>query len=183
MDLNKVELANIIKGDPENPRRVYLRDEITVDSVFPIIENIFALADESSDDITLFINSQGGEVFSSLELIDCIRTVKCKVNTVCSGVAYSCASFVLASGTGLRFASKNSRIMVHQCSLSAQDFNNIEEMKSLNSELKFSNNKVFSLYEEYTKGKISVKNIRHFNKDRFLNAEEAKDLGIVDFVY
>lgn len=34
MDLNKVELAYIIKGDPENPRRVYLRDEIIVDSVF-----------------------------------------------------------------------------------------------------------------------------------------------------
>lgn len=55
--------------------------------------------------------------------------------------------------------------------------------ESLNSELKFLNNKVFSLYEEYTKGKISVKNIRRFNKDRFLNIEEAKDLGIVDFVY
>ena len=183
MDLKKVELANIIKGDPENPRRDYLRDEVTVDSVFPVIENIFTLADESSDDITLFINSNGGDVFSALELIDCIRTVNCKVNTVCSGVAYSCASLILASGTGLRFASKNSRIMIHQCSLSVQDFKTTEEMKTLNSELKFSNNTVFSLMEEYTKGKISVKNKNHYTKDRFLNAEEAKNLGIVDFVY
>lgn len=179
----KLELSDIIKGDPEKPRRVYLRDEVSTESVFTVIENIFTLADEGPEDITLFINNHGGVVYSALELIDCIRTVKCKVNTVCSGVAYSSASLILSAGTGLRFASKNSRIMVHQCSLSAQDFNNIEEMKSLNSELKFSNNKVFSLYEEYTKGKISVKNIRRFNKDRFLSADEAKELGIVDIVY
>lgn len=179
----KLELSEIIKGDPEKPRRVYLRDEVSTESVFPVIENIFTLADEGPEDITLFINSQGGEVFSAFELIDCFRTVKNKINTVCSGVAISSASLILSAGTGLRFASKNSRIMVHQCSLSAQDFKNIEEMKSLNSELKFSNNKVFSLFEEYTQGKISVKNIRRFNKDRFLNADEAKELGIVDVVY
>ena len=178
-----LDLSEIIKGDPEKPRRVYLRDEVTVDSVFPVIESIFTMADEGPEDITLFINSHGGEVFSAFELIDCIRTVKCKVNTVCSGVAYSCASLILSAGTGLRFASKNSRIMVHQCSLSVQDFKNIEEMKTLNSELKFSNNKVFSLLEEYSKGKISLKNKNYFNKDRFLNAEEAKELGIVDLVY
>lgn len=178
-----LDLSEIIKGDPEKPRRVYLRDEVTVDSVFPVIESIFTMADEGPEDITLFINSHGGEVFSAFELIDCIRTVKCKVNTVCSGVAYSCASLILSAGTCLRFASKNSRIMVHQCSLSVQDFKNIEEMKTLNSELKFSNNKVFSLLEEYSKGKISLKNKNYFNKDRFLNADEAKELGIVDLVY
>lgn len=183
MDSKTIDLAEIIKGDPENPRRVYLRDEISTETVFPVIENIFSLADEGPEDITLFINSHGGEVFSAFELIDCIRTVKCKVNTVCSGVAYSSASLILAAGTGLRLASKNSRIMVHQCSLSVQDFRNVEEMKTLNSELKFSNNKVFSLMEEYTKGKISLKNKNYYTRDRFLNAEEAKDLGIVDFVY
>src|SRR3954463_680293 len=73
---------------------------------------------ESADpekDISLYINSPGGVVYSGLAIYDTMQFIKPDVQTICFGVAMSMGSLLLAGGAnGKRFALPNSRILIHQ---------------------------------------------------------------------
>jgi ATP-dependent Clp protease, proteolytic subunit ClpP len=72
---------------------------------------------EQQDDkkeITIFINTPGGSVDDGLAVIDVINAIKCPINTICIGKAYSMGALIFVSGTkGRRFMLPHSRIMVH----------------------------------------------------------------------
>src|SRR6201999_3677933 len=73
---------------------------------------------ESSDpskDISLYINSPGGVVYSGLAIYDTMRFIKPDVQTICFGVAMSMGSLLLAAGApGKRLSLPNARILIHQ---------------------------------------------------------------------
>src|SRR5271156_6744778 len=74
-------------------------------------------SDDPDKDISLYINSPGGVVYSGLAIYDTLRFIKPDVQTICFGVAMSMGSLLLAAGTpGKRMALPNSRIMIHQVS-------------------------------------------------------------------
>ena len=72
-------------------------------------------SDEPDKDISLYINSPGGDVYAGLAIYDTMRYVRSDVQTICFGMAMSMGAILLAGGAkGKRIALPNSKIMIHQ---------------------------------------------------------------------
>ena len=66
-------------------------------------------------DISIYINSPGGSVYSGLGIYDTMQYISCDVKTICTGMAASMAAVLLVAGEkGKRYALKHSRVMIHQ---------------------------------------------------------------------
>lgn len=79
-----------------------------------IISQLLYLDNICNDPIQIYISSPGGSITSGLAIYDTIHHIKSKVNTIAVGMAMSMAAFLLASGTGKRYALPNAEIMIHQ---------------------------------------------------------------------
>lgn len=80
-----------------------------------VAQMLFLESKDPKADISLYINSPGGEVYSGLAIYDTMQYIRCDVSTICVGLAASMAAVLLAAGTkGKRFALPYSRIMIHQ---------------------------------------------------------------------
>src|SRR6476620_7984529 len=74
-------------------------------------------SDDPDKDISIYINSPGGQVYAGLAIYDTMQFIKPQIQTTCIGIAMSMGSLLLAGGTpGKRFALPNSRILIHQVS-------------------------------------------------------------------
>ncbi|KKS87816.1 MAG: ATP-dependent Clp protease proteolytic subunit, partial [Parcubacteria group bacterium GW2011_GWC1_43_11b] len=80
-----------------------------------IAQLLFLDAEDAKKDITMYINSPGGSVTSTLAIIDTMNTVRADVSTVCVGLAASGGAWVLSAGkNGKRYALPNAEVMIHQ---------------------------------------------------------------------
>ena len=81
-----------------------------------VVAQLLFLESENPDkDISLYINSPGGSVSAGLAIFDTMNFIKPDVSTLCTGMAASMGSFLLAAGAkGKRFALPNSSVMIHQ---------------------------------------------------------------------
>ena len=97
-------------------RVVFIGSEIEDNLANLIMAQLLHLESESPEkDINLYINSPGGSVTSTLAIYDTMMYVRCEISTVCVGQAASGAAVLLAAGAkGKRFATPNSRILIHQ---------------------------------------------------------------------
>src|ERR671926_1191033 len=103
-------------------RIVMLGTEIDDDVANVIVAQLLFLESENPDkDIHLYINSPGGSVSAGMAVYDTMQFIKPDVSTLCTGLAASMGSFLLAAGAkGKRFALPNARIMIHQPSGGSQ---------------------------------------------------------------
>lgn len=162
---------------------ILVQDEISQGMVFDCISKVRLLRKINPElkSITLLLNSPGGDVVETLGLIDYIRTLKenenISTNIVCRGSAMSAAALLLACGTGLRAASKHSKVMVHQ--LSTMNFGKLEDIKSNAKFAEQLEDDCNNLMAEVTKKdkEFWKENQR---SDYFLSAQEALELGIID---
>jgi ATP-dependent Clp protease protease subunit len=127
----------------------------------------------------LYINSPGGIITSGLAIYDTMRYIKSKVMTICVGMAASIASVLLAAGSkGKRFALPNSRIMLHQPSISglsgvASDVEiHARELLKWRQRL----NEILADATGQSMEKIAVDS----DRDNFMSPEEAKTYGLID---
>ena len=113
---NRGERAYDIYSRLLKDRIIFIGGPITDDLANLVIAQLLFLeSEEPEKDISIYINSPGGLVYSGLALYDTIQYVKPKVATICMGVAASMAALLLAAGTkGKRYALPNSRVMIHQ---------------------------------------------------------------------
>jgi ATP-dependent Clp protease protease subunit len=95
-------------------RIILLTGEINDSLASLIISELLYLDSINNNDISLYINSPGGSITAGLAIYDTIHYIKCKVNTICLGMAMSMGAFLLASTTGKRYALPHSEIMIHQ---------------------------------------------------------------------
>lgn len=97
-------------------RIIMLNGEINSDVANSVVAQLLFL--QSVDpklDISLYINSPGGEITSGMAIFDTMNLIKPDVSTICVGMAASMAAFILASGAkGKRYALENSEILIHQ---------------------------------------------------------------------
>lgn len=111
----KEQIMSVLSRDLMSKRTIYLNGEINDEAALSIITQLHYLEDNSQEPITLVINSPGGSVSAGLAIYDVMQALSCPVTTAAVGLAASMAALVLAAGTkGRRYASPNSRVMIHQ---------------------------------------------------------------------
>ncbi|MEO9600817.1 ATP-dependent Clp protease proteolytic subunit [Parasphingorhabdus sp.] len=142
---------------------------------------LFLESENPKKDIYLYINSPGGVVTAGMAIHDTMQYIRPRVGTVCVGQAASMGSFLLAAGEpGMRMATTNARIMVHQPSGGAQGMASDIEIQA--KEILRIRSRMNDLYAKYT-GKPVAEIEEAMDRDTFLEADEAKAFGIVDEVY
>ena len=105
-----------------NDRIVFLGEPITRESANLVIAQLLHLESQDPDkDISLYIDSPGGEVYAGLGILDTMNFIKPQISTICVGMAASMAAVLLACGTkGKRLCLPNSMVLIHQPSSGAQ---------------------------------------------------------------
>ncbi len=151
-------------------------DDAVVNTV--IAQLLFLDAENSKEDIKIYINSPGGSVTSAMALYDTIQHVKADVSTICIGQAASAAAVLLACGAkGKRFSLPNSRVLIHQVMGGAEGQQKDIEIQA--EEMKRIKNQINSILSKHT-GQPVAKIEKDTDRDYFMTAEEAKKYGIID---
>ena len=162
-------------------RQIYFGNELNSDTCNITIAQLLYLDSVASDDITLYVNSPGGSVIDGLGLIDTIGMIKSDVVTVGTGMAASMGSLIISSGTrGKRKALQNSWVMLHQLSSGIKG-----KFKDILVEAEFCKRLTEKLYGHLAQrtGQTYDKIVEACeNGDKWFNAEEAKDFGLIDEV-
>ena len=163
-------------------RIIFLGDAIEDHVANLIIAQLLFLESEDPErDISLYINSPGGQVTSGLAIYDTMQYVRAPVSTICIGMAASMAAVLLAAGaTGKRYALPNSRIMIHQGSggFRGNAPDAMIQMKEW-EHLVLVNNEILAKHTSQPLDKV----LHDTDRDYFMSPEQAKDYGIIDAVY
>lgn len=145
-----------------------------------IAQLLFLESEDPEKDISLYINSPGGVVYSGLAIYDTIQYIKPDVSTICIGMAASMAALLLAAGTkGKRYALPYSRIMIHQpwggTRGQATDIE-IEAREILR--LKRIGNEILTRHTGQPLERIE----RDTDRNYYMSAQEALEYGLIDGV-
>lgn len=147
-----------------------------------IAQMLFLEADNPEKDIQLYINSPGGSVTAGMGIYDIMQFVKCDVATTCIGLAASMGSFLLMAGTaGKRYSLPNARVMIHQPLISGGLAGQASDIEIHARELLKTKKLLTEIYQQHTGQTFEVLD-RAMDRDNYMNAEEAKNFGLVDHV-
>jgi len=168
-------------GSLEDNRIIYVNGLFDEDMTKDIFEKIIALELKNPNkDILIVLDSYGGHCHSFLAIHDAMKLCRCDIATFCIGKAMSCGQMLLMSGTkGKRFASKHSRVLVHE--LSAVAWGKLADMEidvSEHKEVQKIMDKLIVKHTGLSKSKIK----KLMQRDSYMSAKEAKQLGLIDHV-
>jgi ATP-dependent Clp protease, protease subunit len=164
-------------------RSVYLWGAVEDRSAREVVTKLLLLdADNPGAEIKFYINSPGGVVTSGMVIYDTIKLIKSPVSTICMGLAASMGSILLSVGEkGRRFIFPHGEVMIHQPSLGGYlratsadieiQAEQIEKTKLLGAKI---------LAENCNKSVERI--LKDFDRDYWMNAEQAIEYGIVDGV-
>jgi ATP-dependent Clp protease, protease subunit len=145
-----------------------------------VAQLLFLAAEDSEKDISVYINSPGGQLYSGLAVYDTMQFIRPDVATICVGFAASMGSLLLVGGAkGKRAALPNSRILIHQPLGGAQG--QAADIEIQAREILFLKQRVIDIYAEHT-GQSREQLERDMDRDRFMSPEEAKAYGLIDTV-
>ena len=165
-----------------NDRIIFLGTPVTSEIANLIVAQMIHLeSDDPEKDISLYINSPGGQVTSGLAIYDTMQYVRAPVSTICIGIAASMAAVLLAAGAkGKRYALPNSRIMIHQGSggFRGNAPDALIQMREWEHLVRV-NHEILAQHTGQTLDKV----IKDTERDYFMSPEVAKDYGIIDAVY
>ena len=137
-------------------------------------------SDDPDKDISIYINSPGGVIYSGLAIYDTMQFIKPDVQTTCVGVAMSMGSLLLAGGAeGKRFALPNARILIHQPSGGFEGSSTDIEIHA--REVLNLRRRVDEIYAKHT-GQPIEQVTEAMERDRFFTAAQAVDYGLIDGV-
>jgi ATP-dependent Clp protease, protease subunit len=142
---------------------------------------LFLESENPKKEIAMYINSPGGIVTSGLAIYDTMQYIRSPVSTACIGMAASMASLLLSAGEkGMRFATPNARILVHQPSGGFRGVASDIERHAV--DILAMKRRLNEIYVKHT-GQPYETIERTLDRDSFMTADEAKAFGIVDKVY
>jgi len=164
-----------------NERIIFLGTPIEDQVANLVVAQLLHLESQDPDkDISIYINSPGGSVYSGLAIYDTMRFVKPDIHTMCVGVAMSMGSLLLAGGTkGKRAALPNSRILIHQPSAGFEGQSTDIEIHA--REILSVRDRLDDIYAEHT-GRSKEEVRADMERDRFFSSEQALEYGLIDRV-
>jgi ATP-dependent Clp protease, protease subunit len=142
---------------------------------------LFLEAEDPEKDIHVYINSPGGSISAGMAIYDTMQYIRPNVSTICVGQAASMGALLLSAGTkGKRFALPNSRILIHQPSMSglAGQATDIDIHAKEILRLRESMNQILAKHT----GQAAEKIEKDVERDYIMTAEQAREYGLVDQV-
>ncbi|RFC37986.1 MAG: ATP-dependent Clp protease proteolytic subunit ClpP [Candidatus Nitrotoga sp. LAW] len=160
-------------------RVIFLVGNINDTTANLVVAQLLFLESENPDkEIHLYINSPGGSISAGMAIYDTMQFIKPEVSTLCIGMAASMGAFLLQAGAkGKRFVLPNSSVMIHQPLGGFQgQATDIEIHARYILSLR---ERLYALMAQHT-GRNVEEIARDSERDKFLNATEAVDYGLVD---
>ncbi len=181
--MKKLFSGNEMEDQLLKRRQIFLWGEINDESAEAIVKRILFFDMQSSDDITLYINSPGGVISSGLAIYDAMQFAKSNIVTVCMGQAASMAAVLLCAGTkGKRQAWEHARVLIHQPLISGNMFGPASDIQIQAEEMLRVRDNLNQILADHTGQSISKIQV-DTDRDFFMSAEDAKKYGIVDVVF
>ncbi|MFN8514774.1 MAG: ATP-dependent Clp protease proteolytic subunit [Thermomicrobiales bacterium] len=145
-----------------------------------VAQLLYLSGEDPKKDISIYINSPGGQVYAGMAIYDTMQTLKCDVSTWCVGLAASMAAVLLMAGTpGKRAALPHSRVLIHQGSIGFQGaIPDIEVQARETLRLTQTMIEVMAKHSGQTYERVK----RDTERDYYMTAEEAKEYGAIDTV-
>lgn len=163
-----------------NDRIIFLSDYIDDEVATNIVATLLYLDGVNSDQISLYINSEGGDIRAVFMIYDVLQMLRAPIRTVCLGSATLASVLILAAGTkGLRAATKSSIICVGQLANDGLTFGDLPSIKISFEQMKKDNKKLIDALAKHTGKKTSIV-ARDCERKVFMNPTQAKRYGIID---
>lgn len=145
-----------------------------------VAQLLFLESVDSNKDILMYLNSPGGSVYAGLGIYDTMQYVNPDVATICTGLAASMGAVLLCAGhEGKRSSLPHARIMIHQPLGGAQG--QASDIEIIAREIQKSKKELYDIIAKHS-GQDYEKVWQDSDRDYWMNAQEAKDYGLVDEV-
>lgn len=179
-----MSVALIFFQDFWSDRIIVLSDEVSDQTASLVVAQLLFLeSQDSTKDISLYINSPGGSVTAGLAIYDTMNYIKCDVSTICVGMAASMGAFLLSSGAkGKRIALPNSEILIHQPLIGGNGITGqATDVEIAAKNLLKTKEKLNRILAENC-GKDYETLVKDTDRDNWMSANEAMEYGLVDKV-
>jgi ATP-dependent Clp protease, protease subunit len=162
-------------------RKVFLWGPVDDDSAKDVISKLLYLeADKPGTEITFYINSPGGMVTSGMAIYDTMKLISSPISTVCMGLAASMGSILLSGGDkGKRFIFPNGEVMIHQPSIGGMFRGRSVEIETQAKQIAKTKELGAKILADNC-GKTFEQIMKDFDRDYWMDAQEAVSYGIVD---
>ena len=143
-----------------------------------VAQLLFLESENPNADISLYINSPGGDVSAGWAIMDTMQYIKPNVSTIGIGLVASMAAMLLAAGEkGKRFVLPNAQIMIHQPSSGTEG--KVTDMEIYLKEVQYTKKAMIKQMMEFT-GRKEKEVFDAMERDNWMQAEEAKKFGLID---
>ena len=145
-----------------------------------VAQLLFLAAEDPEADVSLYVNSPGGDAYAGMAIYDAMQHVKCDVRTICFGIGMSAAAVIVAGGApGKRLALPHAKLMIHQGSAGARGAPS--DITIAAREIEASTRQMAEVLSRHT-GRRLEQVIEDIDRDRFMTPAEAVAYGLVDRV-
>ena len=161
---------------------VFVRGELTDDMAITVTAQLLFLQTEAPErDIHLYINSPGGSLSAALSIYDAMQSIGPKVVTVCTGLAASGGSLLLATGApGLRMSLPHAQIHIHQ-PLTQKLEGRAGDIETYAKEMLRQREQMARIYAKHCKRQVEEVE-QALERDFFMTPEQAKEWGLIDLI-
>ena len=178
---NSKQNDNFLEKQFLKQRKIIISDAIDNKIAEKVICSLYILDGiDKEKPITVIINSPGGDVFSGFAIFDTMKLIKAPVITLVVGFAASMGSIImLGSKKGKRYATKNSKVLIHQPLIGGVFQGRATEIEIQAKEIQETKERIINLYVEET-GQPREKIAEDIEMDYWMTAENAIEYGLID---
>jgi len=164
-------------------RMLFLGSRIDEDTAHRVVAALFLLnAEDPTEPIEIYINSAGGSVLDGLAIYDAMQAVEAPVATYCIGCALSMGAVLLAAGTpGMRYATPNARIMIHEPVLESASTGSLRAIEQTYQQMASFSRTLVDILSRHT-GQSRKRIQADMRRTRWFTPQEALRYGFIDAI-